>query len=164
MDPGRALRHGGSVSDGADCDDTRSPGADSARVVRDIGKLWGAVREMRAWVEGKLRELEIALIGIDGGNGLRGNIQKNTERIDSLEHQVVAGIEWGTRLWDVERHKPGGCIGKLAVEELEARLLLDAESREKEVIETRRTRYAMLTGLGVALITSIAPIIMAWTK
>jgi hypothetical protein len=131
---------------------------------RDIGKLWGFARELKAWAEGKVREVEIILIGVDGTNGLRGNIRKLEETVDVQAHQLQAGIEWGNRVWEVERHKPGGCIGKELVGKLEARLAAEKTEMTALIVETRKARYAMLTGLGVGLIAAASPIILELVK
>jgi hypothetical protein len=131
---------------------------------RDIGKLWGFARELKAWAEGKVREVEIILIGVDGTNGLRGNIRKLEEDVDIQGHQLQAGIEWGNRVWEIERKKPGGCLGIEAVEKLEARLAAEHAATDKLILESRKARYTMLTGLGVGLLAAASPIVLELVK
>ena len=131
---------------------------------KDIGKLWGELREFRAETEGRFEKIMLILTGVTGSNGMQGRIAIVEEKTDLLDHELRAVSEWGHKVVEVDRFKDGWCIGKKAVVDLEARLTKDAESREKETLEMRRTRYAMLTGFGVALITAAAPIVIAWTK
>lgn len=131
---------------------------------KDIGKLWGELREFRAETDGRFEKIMLILTGVTGSNGMNGRIAIVEEKTDLLDHELRAVSEWGHRVVEVDRFKDGWCIGKKAVVDLEARLTKDAESREKETLEMRRTRYAMLTGFGVALITAAAPIVIAWTK
>jgi hypothetical protein len=131
---------------------------------KDIGKLWGELREFRAETDGRFEKIMLILTGVTGSNGMNGRIAHVEEKTDLLDHELRAVSEWGHKVVEVDRFKDGWCIGKKAVIDLEARLTKDAESREKETLEMRRTRYAMLTGFGVALITAAAPIVIAWTK
>lgn len=131
---------------------------------KDIGKLWGEMREFRAETDGRFERIMLILTGTTGTNGMQGRIAHVEEKEDLLEHELRAVTEWGHRVVEVDRFKDGWCIGKKAVIDLEARLTRDAESRERETVEMRRTRYAMLTGFGVALITAAAPIVIEMLK
>lgn len=146
---------------------------------RDIGKIWGALREYKAWAEGKAREFEVVLLGPDHDNGLRGDLRalhadhaETKAKLDLLEKDVMDTRAWGQRLWDVERHRPGGCLGKEALEALRAELaaekaaeieLIREERAEsmKERIESRRTRLTMIGSIAVALIASVGSVVVA---
>jgi hypothetical protein len=131
---------------------------------RDIGKLWGFARELKAWAEGKVREVEIILIGVDGTNGLRGNIRALEEKVETQAEKLQKGIEWGERVWEIERKKPGNCLGVEAVKALEARLAAERAATDKLILESRKARYTMLTGLGVGLLAAASPIILELVK
>lgn len=133
---------------------------------RDIGKLWGAIER----VNGDVKALSVALVGMDGGNGLRGELREfihrfeadHAVRLTAVEDRVEEGIEYGRRLYDVERHKPGECIGKTALDEYVAELNAKANKESDMAIEMKKSRDAMLTALVAALITSAASIIVAF--
>jgi CTP-dependent riboflavin kinase len=125
---------------------------------RDIGKLWGFARELKAWTEGKLRELEILFIGVDGSNGLRGDLRElkctvNTlsDKIDDVEKEVKEAWQWGKDAYYIERHKDGQCIGKAALDKY-------LETQKKETESLKKARYALYTGLLVALVSAGATV------
>jgi len=135
---------------------------------RDIGKLWGAMER----TNGDVRELRVAIVGIDGTNGLRGELREFIEqyakehsvRLGAVEDRVEEGIQFGQHLWEVERYAPGACIGKNAldkyVEDLNAK-----EKRSTDLsVELRKSRVAMMTAIFVAVITSAASVFVAVYK
>lgn len=135
---------------------------------RDIGKIWGALRELKAWAEGKVREFEILILGPDKGNGLRGDMKalhsdhaETKERIEAVARDVAEARAWGQRLWEVERHQPGNCLGRVAVQDLRDELDSEAEERRVERTEMRRTRMMMLTSIIVAALTALASVVVA---
>ena len=95
--------------------------------------------------------------GARGDNGINSKVNALIHKQEDTDKHVNELEEWGHNIWHVER--PANCIGKKAVEDLEERLLNDAERREKEMLEMRRARMAMYSALGVAVITTIGPII-----
>lgn len=135
---------------------------------RDIGKLWGAMER----TNGDVRELRTALVGLDGTNGLRGELREFIERFEkdhsvrlgSLEDRVEEGISYGKHLYEVARHQPGGCIGKSALD----RYVSDLDAKDKRStdlsIEIRKSRLAMVASIMVALITSAGSIFVALSK
>ena len=135
---------------------------------RDIGKAFREISDLR----GDVKELRTAIVGIDGHNGLRGELrdflkrfdvwqQQSEERTSAVEARVEEGIAWGKHLWEVDRHEPGGCLGIEALNQY--RKELDAKDRRKEdlSIELRKSRQAMLAAIIVAMLTSAASIIVA---
>ena len=128
---------------------------------RDIGKIWGELREFRAETEGRFREIMQILVGHDGTNGLSGRVAVTEEKIDSHDHQIAAGIDWGKRIIEVERHKPGWCKGVNALDEYKAATAREIEARERETVELKKSRHAMIAGLGAAVLTAAASVIVA---
>jgi len=132
---------------------------------RDIGKLWGAMEK----TNGDVRELRVALVGIDGSNGLRGELREFIERytreysvrLGELENRVEEGIAYGKHLYEVERHQPGACIGKAALDAYVAGI----ETKERRTtdlsIEIGKSRRAMLAAILVAVITSMTSLAVA---
>ena len=128
---------------------------------RDIGKLWGAMER----TNGDIKELRVALVGIDGTNGLRGELREfiqsfkddHAVRLDEVEKRVEEGIAMGKHMYHIERHKPGECIGKAA---LDAHLA-DMAAREKKVNDRDKYIIAMIGSMIVALITSGASVFVA---
>ena len=157
---------------------------------RDIGKLWGAVKE-----------LKVALVGINGDNGLRGEMKDfitvmrdrmdgqdealaelakkldesakhHDEELDRIDKKVNDAVSWGHNLWEKERHLPGGCIGKKALAEFELKLIDEMKSEKKRQLEERRhtdtlaiemvkSRRAMLAAIIVSIISTIGAITVA---
>ena len=119
-------------------------GSDDVQQQRDIGKLWGAITEIRT-----------ALIGLDGRNGMRGELRgfmaETRERLEKLEH--------------TEAHASVNCIGKKALAEYEAKLEARLEEKQGErrhtdtiAVELTRTRNTFLAAILVALITTMGAI------
>lgn len=139
---------------------------DTADQQRDIGKLWGAIER----VNGDVKALSVALVGIDGGNGLRGELREflhrfendHSVRLTKVEDRVEEGIEYGRRLYDVERHKPGECIGKAALDKYVAELEAKQDREDAMTVEMKKSRDAMLAAVVAAVITSAASIIVAF--
>jgi len=132
---------------------------------RDIGKLWGAMEK----TNGDVRELRVAIVGLNGDNGLRGELRAFIERFESdhslrlqaVEARVEEGIEYGKHLYEVERHQPGACIGKAALDAYVAEI----ETKERRTtdlsIEIGKSRRAMLAAILVAVITSMTSLAVA---
>jgi len=137
-------------------------------IPRETGKLWGALREIRAWMEGKVREFEVILFGADGDNGMRGTIRelkddrdKTDMKLEEVDKKVDAAVAWGKHLWEVERHQPGQCIGRAAVEALEKRLAEATATQEKDRRDMRKTRNAMLVAFCGMMVSSATAIVVA---
>lgn len=132
---------------------------------RDIGKIWTALER----TNGDIRELRTAIVGIDGTNGLRGELRDfiakfdadHAVRLSAVEDRVEEGFEFGRRLYDVERHKPGECIGKAALDRYVAELEENQRRETELTTEMKKSRDAMITALVAAIITSVASIIVA---
>jgi len=141
---------------------------DSVDQQRDIGKLWGAVER----VNGDVKALSVALVGMNGDNGLRGELREFIRKFDAdhavrlgdLEEQVASGIAEGRRLYEVERHKPGECIGKAALDEYVAGINARERRSTDLSIELRKSRLAMVAAILVALISAGASVFVALQK
>jgi len=132
---------------------------------RDIGKLWGAMER----TNGDVRELRVALVGLHGDNGLRGELRAFMDkfendhgaRLQAVEARVEEGIDYGKHLYEVERHQPGACIGKAALDAYVAGI----ETKERRTtdlsIEIGKSRRAMLAAILVAVITSMTSLAVA---
>ena len=155
---------------------------------RDIGKAFREIADLR----GDVKEIRTAVIGIDGKNGIRGELRdfiilmdkrmtsqdsaieeikkQGDARMDKIEDEVteidarvVSAVEWGQNVWEVQRHLPGQCIGKAALEEYEARVAKEAQDRKEErrvtdsmAVELKKSRNAMNAVILAALITALA--------
>jgi len=134
---------------------------------RDIGKLWGAMER----TNGDIKELRVALVGIDGTNGLRGELRDFIRKFDSdyavrlveVENRVEEGIAMGKQLYEVERHKPGACIGKTALDQYVNKIEAQDKRSTDLSVELRKARLTTIGAIIVAGISSAAPVIMALT-
>jgi len=141
---------------------------DSMVQQRDIGKLWTAVER----TNGDVRELRVALVGIDGSNGLRGELRDFISRFDAdhavrlaqVEDRVEEGIAWGKKVWEVDRHSPGACIGKAALDQYVEGLSVRERRSSDLAIELKKSRLAMLGAILVALISAAASVFVALQK
>lgn len=135
---------------------------------RDIGKAFREISDLR----GDVKELRTALVGIDGHNGLRGELREFMERfedshkeygkrIDAVEERVEEGISYGKHLWEVERNLPGGCIGKVALDEYRNGLEQKERRSEDLGVELKKSRIAMLVAILVAVMTSATSLAVA---
>jgi hypothetical protein len=112
---------------------------------RDLAKLYTAHEK-----------LATVVWGANGENGINSKVKNIIENHETLEKHVDDLEKWATDIWHVQR--PANCIGKKAVDELEARMVADAQDRHKEMVEMKKARIAMYTALGVAVISTLEPI------
>lgn len=171
---------------------------------RDIGKVFREVADLRGEVRAEIKELRVAMVGINGDNGLRGemkdfinvmrlrmdsqdealeqlaakldqSIETHTAETARLDKKVNDAVSWGHNLWENERHLPGRCIGKKALEEFEERMVEEvkaenekrsAERRHTDVmaVEMVKSRRAMWAAIVVSLISTAGAIIVAAMK
>jgi hypothetical protein len=152
---------------------------------RDIGKAFGAIAKL----EGDVREIRTALIGIDGTNGLRGELRTWVEsmstRLDQQDSMLTRRVEWETSLeaqFSLYLNKTRGetCIGKKALEEYEEELAKKLEERKQErraadttmvsleklrltmEASSKRSRNAMFGMIIVALISTGGLVVNKW--
>ncbi len=141
---------------------------DNEQRIRDVGKLWGALER----TNGDVKALTVAIVGIDGTNGLRGELrefieqfrEEHSPRIATLEDRVEEGIAYGKHLYDVERHKPGACIGKVALDKHIAELESRQQKSESAAVEMGKARMAMIGMIIVSMITALASVFVALQK
>ena len=93
---------------------------------RDVGKLWGAVREIKALLEGGLKEIRTYLEG--RLTRIEGDFSRTERRVEAVEANLkseVARLEkLADKIWEEDR--PAACIGKS---------LLEQYKREEEMKE-----------------------------
>lgn len=147
---------------------------------RDIGKAFYAIAQL----EGMIKEVRTALIGIDGTNGLRGEFREWTtviaKRLDEQDTQLTRAAEFEQEVETrfatyINKTREETCIGKVALEEY-----IEVATKEKEDQQqgrrasdtlavdlkkaqlamqssTRNARYTMIAAIVVALITVFGP-------
>lgn len=141
-------------------------GEHSDEIPRDVGKLWGAFRTLegtlatfREWGEGKVNAVMLILTGVDGSNGIRGDVRELKVQHERLEGEVRRLEKWGSDLWNIER--PANCLGEAAV----ARLREDIETQRVAdtnlALEMRKLRTTTWSVLAVALIGAASSIAVA---
>lgn len=160
---------------------------------RDIDQIWVAIDKQNvdiATQSGDIKELRTALIGIDGHNGLRGElrefilemrrrderqdagIEKAEQYREALEEKVDEAIRYSHKVWEVDRFLPGGCLGVKALEEhldeLEAKekALAEAELQKAErdkllVLELRKARIASRGTTIAAIVAALGAVAVA---
>lgn len=143
---------------------------------RDIGKAFFQIAEMK----GEIKELKTALIGIDGKNGLRGELrsymEQEDERMRKLESMIADSYAWQSKTeqefrhyLDVERKET--CYGAELLDEY----IKEQEAIKKDSLERRRHADELIVELekqkiatrGImiaATITAIASLITAILK
>lgn len=149
------------------------PNQPSDTIDRDTSKLWGEVRSLqgvidtlKAFFEGKFREFEIMLHGVNGDNGIRGKLRElhedhaeTKQRLDVLDKDLSEARAWGQRIWEVER--PANCIGSAEVSKLRAELRTKEEREDARDAEHRKLMYGMIGVIVAATLTATANIVVA---
>lgn len=138
--------------------------AEDLQQQRDIGKLWGAVERQG----GAIKELRTALVGIDGSNGLRGELREFMAQMGSrmsTQDDVLAEIkesrddvdEWRQTVESrfdtyMRFEREATCHGKSALNDYLKTIKRDSDSIRKE-------RITVIGAIIVALITSAVGLI-----
>ena len=143
---------------------------------RDIGKAFREISDLR----GDVKELRTALVGIDGRNGLRGElrtfIEESRQHVAQLDEMMKGAYEWQAETEqrfrhyiDVERKET--CYGaELLDEYIKEQEVIRKDSLERRrhsdelLVELEKQRIASRQVLAVAIITSIASIVVALIK
>lgn len=151
-------------------------------VPKDVAKLWTAVLTLKTWAEGEVRRIGEILVGVNGNNGIKGDLKvvreeqtKLEEKIDALEKHVDDSVQKAWHLWEVERYEPGKCIGANEVRKLEAKIDADRKrdheaedarnaDRSRERREARRLQYTLIGAILTSLIASVPSWIEALHK
>jgi hypothetical protein len=140
---------------------------------RDIGKLWGAIKSfegtletLHVWAEGQIERVMLVLVGLNGSNGIKGDIRDLTTRVETTETEIMRLEAWGHKLWDVDR--PALCLGIVAVEALEAKLkaqelarVTERQLHERELDALQRARIAMLGAILASAMAAIGSVVVA---
>jgi hypothetical protein len=142
-------------------------------VPKDIAKLWTTVLTLKTWAEGEFKRIVEMLVGVNGSNGIRGDLKlvreeqgRLEEKFDLLDKKVDKATADAWHLWEVERFEPGKCIGatevrkleeKFEKERLEAKNALEARNAEarKERREARALQYTLIGAIVTSLIASV---------
>lgn len=138
-------------------------------ITRDTGKLWGAIRELR-----------VAMIGLDGQNGIRGELRDFAEKEfkfamqeikEHLERQDKKLDEVSNWREEVERRfesylsyeRAATCVGKKALEDYIAEKKAEEEARLKErrasdeaLIDIRKFKTTTIVTIVLALLAAIS--------
>jgi len=141
---------------------------DEEHRTRDVGKLWGAIER----TNGDVKALTVALVGMNGDNGLRGELRDfistfkddHAVRLTELEDRVEEGIAMGKNMYFVDRYKPGECIGKVALDKYVTEI--DAQNTKNQQASTamKTATMAMIGMIIVSMITSLSSIFIAMQK
>jgi hypothetical protein len=140
---------------------------------RDIGKAFREISDLR----GEIRTLSAALIGIDGSNGIRGEmrsfISDSKEQTSKFEKLIEDIYSWQAKTEQrfqhyIEHEREATCIGVRALEEYKA----DQEKEHHESVERRRqndqltvelkkAELSVRTAIRTSVISSATAIIVA---
>lgn len=116
---------------------------ESLETARELGKVWGELREHRA-----------ILVGPDGANGVRGQVKELYARTEAQGQAIADAREEFLDYWHNKR--PEQCIGKAV---LEAHLAEHAKRDEEE--GNVKVAKVNTTGLVVGqLLTALAAILV----
>lgn len=124
---------------------------------KDIGKLWGAIIELKT-----------AMIGIDGTNGIRGEMRAFIQTADARLTDMVSENKRQDAAIDELRQEfheyttvthPATCLGKQALAEYIAtedkRRIGERRTRTEDI----RSRRAMYAAILAAFFAAVSPII-----
>lgn len=147
-------------------------------VNRDTAKVWSAIKELsahvdgkfleiRAYVDGQIQNFMTILTGVDGTNGIRGELKDLRRRQEQTDKDVKELEDWGKEtvndLWHTQR--PLNCIGKKAVDELRAEeekkldvILKTIEKLDSKIEEKGRERRQTMVAIWVAIIAAFASV------
>jgi hypothetical protein len=115
--------------------------------------------ERDAQLEVQIREIRTALVGIDGQNGLRGELREFLKRYESRDGEVR---EWQKAVEDrwnnyIQTEREETCYGSAQLNEY----LKEEEKQHNERRQTNITAVDFRKAVSVALITSMASVIVA---
>jgi hypothetical protein len=110
-------------------------------------------------LEAQIREIRTALIGIDGQNGLRGELRDFLKRYEARDGEVR---EWQKAVEDrwnnyIQAEREETCYGSARLD----KYIKDEEKRRNERRQTDITAVEFRKAVTVALITSMASVIVA---
>jgi hypothetical protein len=118
---------------------------------KEIGKIWGFIKELKATVFGHKREIEIILVGQTGNNGLTGDIKKIIQRQDGMEDTMNNMI--ATHI--------GTCPVAEQIKEKEKKQIDGRRFADKAALELQKARIAMIGAVTGSVIVAICGIIVA---
>ena len=132
-----------------------------------VGKIWGEIRELRAWIEGELKIL------YGNHDGTREESRELRIALVLLKEKLLHLEQWGkdtvNDLWHVKR--PAECLGKEALEdykrEVEKQMADVVEKANmvsdimKAIADSKKQITVALIGFAGVLVTVAAGIIVA---
>jgi len=112
-----------------------------------------------AHLEAEIRELRTAIIGIDGRNGLRGELREFMKRVDERDEDIRQWQKAVEDRWNkyLQEDREATCYGTERLEEY----IKQEEKRRSERRQTDVTAIEYKKAINVALITSMASIVVA---
>lgn len=116
---------------------------------KEIGKIYGLIRE-------GLSELKTTLIGIDGTNGVRGDLRKLEARVDMQEEDSQALRQDLRHYLDIERENT--CLGVRAV----AEHIEESKKMAEEDAKLKVAQVGASATVEVARITSKGAVAREW--
>lgn len=135
---------------------------------REDSKLWSALHELKAWAEGEVAKFGLILTGVDGTNGINGNLKKlhadheaTKSELGRVEGKLDQAISTCTHIWEVERFKDGKCIGANEVKKLREEMARTSEVEASREREHRKLLYGMFGAIVVSLISTAGTILVA---
>jgi len=143
---------------------------------RDIGKAFREISELR----GDVKELRTTIVGIDGRNGLRGELwafmEESRQHMAKLDEMMKGAYEWQAEseqrfrhYLDVERKET--CHGAELLQEYKEeqdRIIKDNQERRRHtdtlVMELEKQKIATRGIMIAATITAVASLVTAILK
>ena len=143
---------------------------------RDIGKAFREISDLR----GDVKELRTALVGIDGRNGLRGELrtfmEESRQHMSKLDEMMKGAYEWQAETekrfrhyLDVERKET--CYGAELIEEYkqeQEKIISDNQERRRHadtlIVELEKQKIATRGITAAAVIAAIGSVIAAFLK
>jgi hypothetical protein len=140
---------------------------------RDIGKAFREISDLK----GEVRTLSVALIGIDGSNGIRGEMRSfmtdSKERMSKFEKLIEDIYSWQAKSDQrfqhyIEHDRAATCIGLPALEAYKAEKEKEhGESVERRrqndqlAVELKKAELRVRTVIRTSVISSVTAIIVA---
>jgi hypothetical protein len=141
---------------------------------RDIGKAFREIADVRGeikTVQGDLQQLRTAIIGIDGNNGLRGELREFMERLDEKQNEqdtrllTIMESQLGQSHWKnqvetrldnyLKFERAATCHGKSALDKYLEQLETDNVELKKQRIAGIIAIVTTLLGIGGGIITTL---------
>lgn len=149
------------------------PTSEDLQQQKDIGKAFREISDLR----GDVKELRTALVGIDGRNGLRGELRAYMEEsrahMTKLDEMMKGAYEWQAETEQRFRHyldveRKATCYGaKLLDDYVKEQEKIQQDNLERRrhndalIIELEKQREANRTVIRAAMISAVAALLAA---